>query len=362
MIAVAAACDMARDDTGLIAAILMGLAVVHLPGFDVPESRPFLETLVRLVIGLLFVSISATVTPDSLGHVVLPTLGVVAVLVLLTRPLTVWLATLGPGLSLGERGFIAWMAPRGIVAAANASTFSAGLVAAGIHGASKILPATFLTIAATVTLYGLTAVPMARRLGASRPARARPLLVGGDPWAVDIGRALRSAGLEVLMWAGSEDQRERIREAGLKLAPGELLAAATGRGARLEGITAVLLLTDEDDFNALAATVLRRGDGVPVHRLGPRSGDHGVVAPYGRGETLLAPGLTRLAVAHRYAQGARIMTHRVESPAYTLPERHDLLLLVRPGGRLVPADGGGAPSPQPGDTMVVLGPVPDGPR
>ncbi len=57
------------------------------------------------------------------------------------------------------------------------------------------------------------------------------------------------------MWAGSEDQRERIREAGLELAPGELLAAAMGRGARLEGITAVLLLTDEDDFNALDSCV-----------------------------------------------------------------------------------------------------------
>ncbi|MER5225588.1 cation:proton antiporter [Streptomyces flaveus] len=356
VIAVAAACDMVRDDTGLIAAIVMGLAVVYLPRVDMPEHRPFFETLVQLVIGLLFVSISSTVTPASLRHVVLPTLGIVAVLVLFTRPLAVWLATLGSGLPQGERGFVAWMAPRGIVAAASASTFSSGLVTAGIGGASKILPATFLTIAATVTLYGLTAVPVARRLGASRPARARPLLVGGDPWAVDLGSALRSAGLEVLMWAGSEEQRGRIREAGLELAPGELLAAATGRGARLEGITAVLLLTDEDDFNALASTVLSRGGGVPVHRLGPRSDDHGVVAPYGGDETLLAPGLTRLGVAHRHAQGARIVTHRVDTTAGTLPDRHDLLLLVRPDGRLVPADRRAAPSPQPGDIAVMLGP------
>lgn len=60
VIAVAAACDMARDDTGLIAAILMGLAVAY-----PPERRPFFETLVQLVIGLLFVSISSTVTRTS---------------------------------------------------------------------------------------------------------------------------------------------------------------------------------------------------------------------------------------------------------------------------------------------------------
>ncbi|WP_408995840.1 cation:proton antiporter [Streptomyces europaeiscabiei] len=159
------------------------------------------------------------------------------------------------------------MAPRGIVAAAMASTFSAGLVGQRIGGASKILPATFVVIVATVTLYGLTASPMARGLGVVRPSRSRPLLVGGDPWVVDPGVALKSAGLEVLMWAGEEEQRERIRQAGVELAPGELLAAATAGAAELEGITAVYFLTDEDDFNALAVVMLRGRVEEAVHRL-----------------------------------------------------------------------------------------------
>lgn len=129
------------------------------------ERRPVSETLVQLIIGLLFVSISATVTPSSLHDVVLPTLGLVAELIVVTRPLAASTATLGTGLPGGERAFIAWMAPRGIVAAASATTFSQGLVNAHVDGASKILPVTFLVIAATVALYGLTAVPVARRLG-----------------------------------------------------------------------------------------------------------------------------------------------------------------------------------------------------
>src|SRR5205823_8908895 len=130
------------------------------------------------------------------------------------------------------------------------------------------LPATFTVIVATVTLYGLTASPVARRLGVVRPFRSRPLLVGGDPWVVDLGVALKSAGLEVLMWAGHEQQRERIRQAGIELAPGELLAAVTGQGAELAGITAVFFLTAEDDFNALAAETLRGSVEGVVHHLG----------------------------------------------------------------------------------------------
>lgn len=70
----------------------------------------------------------------------------------------------------------------GLIAAATASTFSGGLAAQGIGGASKTLPVTFLVIVATVALYGLTAVPVARRLGVARPATSRPLLAGGQAW------------------------------------------------------------------------------------------------------------------------------------------------------------------------------------
>jgi NhaP-type Na+/H+ or K+/H+ antiporter len=235
VVAVAAACDIVRDDTGLIAAMVVGLGLANLPGFDIAARRPFFETVIQLIIGVLFISIPATVTPDSLQGLVLPTLGLVAVLVLLARPLVALASTLWTDLSTGERGFIGWMAPRGIVAASTASTFSVTLVAKGIGGADHILPVTFLVIVMTVTLYGLTAAPAAGLLGVMRPARTRPLLVGGLPWVVDLGRALRSAGLDVLMWAGLQEQRDEISRAGLELAPGELLAAATSRGAELEG-------------------------------------------------------------------------------------------------------------------------------
>jgi NhaP-type Na+/H+ or K+/H+ antiporter len=62
------------------------------------------------------------------------------------------------------------MHPRGIVAAATASTFGVGLAAAGIAGAEKLLPATFLVIVATVTVYGLGAAPAARVLGLADPS------------------------------------------------------------------------------------------------------------------------------------------------------------------------------------------------
>jgi NhaP-type Na+/H+ or K+/H+ antiporter len=351
VVGVAAACDIVRDDAGLIAAVMMGLAVANMRGFDMPARRPFFETLVQLIIGVLFIAISATVTPQSLRHLILPTLGLVAVLVLVTRPLVAQLATLRTDMPKAERRFTGWMAPRGIVAAASASTFSAGLVSHGIGGASKILPVTFLVIVATVTLYGLTAAPVARRLGVTRPERTRPLLVGGEAWVIDLACALRSAGLDVLMWAGFEEERERIRHAGLELAPGELLAAATGRGAQLEGISAVLLLTTEDDFNALASAMLAGSVEGAVYRLGPQLPSHGVVAPYTGGQILFGAALTRYDVDRRYVAGARITSRPADGE---LPVGTDLLFLVRADGKLMPVTTASTPVLQSGDTMILL--------
>ena len=341
VVGVAAACDIARDDAGLIAAVVMGLALANMRGIGIPARRPFFETLVQLIIGVLFISISATVTPASLKHLVLPALGLVAVLVLVTRPLVAFLATIRTDLTRGERRFTGWMAPRGIVAAATASTFGTQLAAHHIGGAAKILPVTFLVIVATVAIYGLTAVPVARRLHVTRPARTRPLLVGGDPWVIDLARTLRSASMDVVMWAGSDEERELIRQAGLELMPGELLAAATSEGAELEGITAVLLLTAEDDFNALAATLLAARPR-PTSPPGPPPPSHGVLAPFSGGDTVFAPTLTRENVGARYNSGARIIT---QVAGGSIQPGSDILFLIDPDGRLTPATTSRPPAP-----------------
>ena len=74
------------------------------------------------------------------------------------------------------------MMPRGIVAAATVSSFEDDLIAANIPDAELLVPITFLVIAATVVIYGLTARPLALRLGVAETGeRLRP---PGEPPAI----------------------------------------------------------------------------------------------------------------------------------------------------------------------------------
>jgi NhaP-type Na+/H+ or K+/H+ antiporter len=149
------------DDAGLVSAVVMGMAAPLVVGGQIEEVKPFFATIVNASIGILFISISALVTPESLQGLVLPCLGMVAALVLVVRPLTALLLTVRGDLTFQQRLYIGWMAPRGIVAASTAASFSAALLALGIPDAEYLLPVTFLVIVGTVVFYSATAVPMA---------------------------------------------------------------------------------------------------------------------------------------------------------------------------------------------------------
>jgi hypothetical protein len=188
----------------------------------------------------------------------------------------------------------------------------------------------------------------------TRPARTRPLLVGGAPWVIELGKVLGAAGLDVLMWAGFERQRNDISRAGIELAPGELVATATGEGAQVEGVTEVLLLTDEDDFNALAATTLRGNLDGPVYRIAAPRHSLGVVAPYTDDDVLFGEALTRAALHTRHNQGATITSRPAIDP---VPAGHDLLFVVQRDGKLTAVTEHTRPTASPGDTLILLTPA-----
>ena len=156
------------QDSGLLTALLMGVATPRLAkrlNTSIDPVKPFFNTIASIGIGVLFISIAAIVPSPIVGEIAMPAIGVALILILVVRPVIALVCTRRAGLSKQERTFIGWMDPRGIVAAATASSVGSALVATKVPGAEKLLPAAFIIIAVTVFVYGLTAVPVARMLG-----------------------------------------------------------------------------------------------------------------------------------------------------------------------------------------------------
>ena len=164
----AAFADFLAPESGLLTALFMGVAanrVAKRMNASLEPAMPFFNTFVAFGLSVLFISIAALVPSPVVAQIALPAIGMSLVLILIARPLVAFVCTWGFDLTRNQRSFIAWMDPRGIVAAATASSVSATLVAANVPGAGELLPAAFIIIAVTVFVYGLTAAPVAKALG-----------------------------------------------------------------------------------------------------------------------------------------------------------------------------------------------------
>jgi NhaP-type Na+/H+ or K+/H+ antiporter len=352
--------DLLRDDSGFVATTLMGAVLANQRRIDVSLTLDFHGTLVQLLIGVLFVLIAASVSPSDVDAVLPGALALVAVIVLVIRPVVVALATWRSTLTLRERAFVAWMAPRGIVAGATASAFGLALSQAGVAGADRILPIAFVVIFGTVVVYGLTARPVSRLLGVAGGEGTVVLVVGGNPRARAIAEALKRAGLEVRLWVGRPADQAAARAAGMAADRGRMMLDAVSREAELEEVTDALLLTGSDDFNALAAAQLglELGHG-RVFRVAPDVDAMDLLAPPGEEGILGDAALTSAELARRLEAGTGFEQARVDGDgrvdAAVAP-----LFVVTAAGRLRVASARAVPSASPGDTVIALRASPRG--
>ncbi len=97
----------------------------------VSEVLSFKESLSILIISMLFIVLGARIDPADLLATGWSGVGVLLV-VLLARPVVVWACTLGGKYSWQEKALVAWVAPRGIVAAAVSALFALRLEDAGL--------------------------------------------------------------------------------------------------------------------------------------------------------------------------------------------------------------------------------------
>ncbi len=263
-------------EAGLFATTVMGIALANQKRVRVSHILEFKETLVVLMIALLFIALSARLRLEDLATINWWRAGLfLAVLIFLIRPLAVFASTLGilgGKASLQDKLFLAWMAPRGIVAAAIASVFGISLEAQGVVGAELLTPYIFLTIVVTVAVYGLTSVWVARRLNLANPDNAGFLIAGAGPLARQVGHALKEAKVEVLLVDLNYNNIQRARLDGLPTLVANVLSPQVHEAIELTGIGRLLSLTPNNEVNSLACLQYGRHFGRSnVFQLSPES-------------------------------------------------------------------------------------------
>ena len=157
-------CEYFLPESGLPASVSAGFIVGKREVIDKERLDNLIGELAQLAITVLFPLLAADVSWSELSPLGWGGVVCVFMLMVIVRPISIWLATMGRELDLREKVFLAWLAPRGIVTAAVASLFSIRLEQAGILGAGRLQGLVFLTILMTVGIQGISAKPLANRL------------------------------------------------------------------------------------------------------------------------------------------------------------------------------------------------------
>ena len=157
-------CEYFLPESGLPASVASGFIVGKREIIDKDRLDNLIGELAQLAITVLFPLLAADVSWGELSPLGWGGVVCVFMIMIIVRPIAIFLATMGRELNLKEKVFLAWLAPRGIVTAAVASLFSIRLEQAGVLGAGRLQGLVFLTILMTVGIQGLSAKPLANRL------------------------------------------------------------------------------------------------------------------------------------------------------------------------------------------------------
>ena len=304
-------------ESGLITVTVFGVALANQRVISIRHVVEFKENLGVILLSCLFIVLGSRLEPNDVFQLGLPGLGFLLALVLVVRPVSVAAATWNTELSWRERIFLAFLAPRGIVAAAVSSVFAlrvatnATLAGGEIASqAEKLVPITFLVIIGTVAIYGLLASPVARLLKLSDQNPQGLLIAGAESWVRDFGKMLQSEGVAVLLVDTNYSHVAAARMDGLEAECASILSEHAKEELDLGGIGRMLAMTPNDEVNALAVHEFAHEFGrANVYQLAPSdagSRHRESVAEHKRGRELFGDGAFYHVFQHRVKYGARL--------------------------------------------------------
>jgi NhaP-type Na+/H+ or K+/H+ antiporter len=242
-----------RSESGLMTTVVAGIV---LGSSALPQERllrRFKSQLTVLAVSVLFILLAADLSIASLVALGWGSVFTVLVLMLVVRPINIWVCTWNSPLNWRQKLFMGWISPRGIVSASVASLFSILLTEGGINGGDSIKALVFLTIIVTVFLQGLTAKWVVQWLGIESTAATGVLIVGSHPLSRLIARLFQERGESVAIVDTDSQACQEAEREGIKVFQSSALDTKVLEEAGLASIGTFLAVTSNGEVNLVLA-------------------------------------------------------------------------------------------------------------
>jgi hypothetical protein len=357
--------NLLQKESGLFAVTLMGIYLANQKSVVVKHIVEFKENLRVLLISVLFIILAARLSFADLEMLDLNSFLFLIFLVLIVRPAAVFVSTFRSSLSLKEKIFLSWVAPRGIVAAAITSLFVFELGTIGIEGVERLVPTMFMVIVGTIAIYGLSARPLSKWLKIASPDPQGCLILGAHDCGRTIGKILKDKGFKVLMVDTNWENLKIARMGGLPTYYGSILSEYILNDIDLSGIGRLLALTQNEEVNSLAALYFSRLFGTnEVYQLAieEKTAEQGTsVSKELRGQILFGSKFNYDFLTDKFSQNATVKSTPIteEFDFDDFQKKHTEgnvipLFLIRDKKYLKIFTDKSTPNPQPQDVLISL--------
>ncbi len=245
--------DVFAHESGLLAVVVMGMVMGNTNLPNIKELLYFKESLSILLISILFILLAANINIADLELIYTwKTVVLFLSIVLLIRPLGVFLSSIGSNLKLNEKLFISWVGPRGIVAAGIASLFGSKLLSRGEPGAEYITPLVFMIVLGTVLLNATTARLFAKLIGVFLNKSEGILILGASKASRLIGVYLHQHDRHVVLIDNNQSNIEKANKLGLEAISANVYSDSLTDNIELNDIGYMMALTGNSDINKYA--------------------------------------------------------------------------------------------------------------
>lgn len=245
--------DLFAHESGLLAVVVMGM---FLGNSDLPSLKELLyfkESLSVLLVSILFILLAANISIEDLLLVYnWKTAILLAIIIFILRPLTVFSSTTGSSLKVNEKLFISWVGPRGIVAAGISSLFGTKLVTKGVVGAEYITPLVFAVVLITVILNATTARLVAGWMGVYLKKSEGILIVGASKASRLIATYLHKNERHVVLVDSNQLNINKAKELGLEAFTANIYTDDLTDNIELNDVGYILAMTGSDEINKQA--------------------------------------------------------------------------------------------------------------
>jgi NhaP-type Na+/H+ or K+/H+ antiporter len=247
--------DLFAHESGLLSVVVMGMFLGNSDLPNLKELLYFKESLSVLLISILFILLAANISLDDLMLIFnWNTAILIAVVIFILRPLSVFLSTTNSTLKTNEKLFISWVGPRGIVAAGIASLFGTKLVAKGVPGAEYITPLVFAVVLITVLLNATTARLFARLVGVFLKTSDGIMIVGASKVSRLIASYLQKNDRHVVLVDSNRFNINKAKELGIDALNANIYSDDLTDNIELNDVGYLIAMTGNDEINKQATT------------------------------------------------------------------------------------------------------------